>query len=590
MKELCPYLFMVMILISIQGLSQNKILTKAEGQLQRFEADSASALLESIDFSKLNPTEKGLFHLLKGNSSFLKSNHDLAFSDFIEARKIYTELEDMCNLAKTNLLIVEVLSHQSRNMVSEKPFLEEYIMASKVCGEPIDEAIAYSKLAIVYLQADDGENSVLNFNKAIQIAENLKDTLRATNFLFNKAVVYVTTLKQYDSALHFFKKTAPFYIKQQSPEYLSYNYNNQAEAYKKMGDYNSAIKYYKMADSIPLRKYNLKTKKIFYKNMTDVYSKNRQFETAFEYAQKLSDIKDSINETSQNVNMAQIKEQYDNEKLRADNLEIESKRAQNRNIAFGLGGSLFGMGLVGFLLFKNIERKQRIRKQQHEIEIQKTEKKLKEQELTTIDAIIAGQEKERERLASDLHDSVGATLAAAKLQFDYLKNNKGKVMNEGELFEKTSTLLEEAYSEIRSMAHLKNSGVIAKNGLLPAVKKLAKNASGTNNLKVEVQDFGLEERLENSMEIMIFRVIQELVTNIIKHSKASEASISITQHKDLLSIIVEDNGQGFDTKKKFSQDGMGLANIERRVEHLEGSMDVDSTIGKGTTVLIDIPI
>jgi hypothetical protein len=285
-----------------------------------------------------------------------------------------------------------------------------------------------------------------------------------------------------------------------------------------------------------------------------------------------------------------VLEKYDNEKLRADNLEIASKRTQNRNIAIGLGSGLLGVSLIGFLLFKNTRRKQRIAEQQREIEIQKTEKILKEQELTTIDAMIAGQEKERERLAGDLHDSVGATLAAAKLQFDHLKNNKGKIKNEDELFEKTGSLLEDAYTEIRSMAHIKNSGVIAKNGLLPAVKKLAKNASGTNKLNVDVQDFGLNERLENSLEIAIFRIIQELVTNIIKHSKATEAGISITQHTDSLSIIVEDNGQGFNTKKIFSKDGMGLVNIERRIEHLEGSIEVDSTIGKGTTVLIDIPI
>lgn len=590
MKPVHLYFFIASLLCYFQCFSQNKTLTDAEGLLQKFEADSAFSLLKTVNESKLDQKEKALFHLLKGSTYFSKSEHDLAFADFIEARKIYTELNDVCNLAKTNLLIVEVLSHQRHNMVPQKPFLDEYISNSKICGKPIDEAVAYSKLAIVYLDADDAEKAIYNFDKAIEIATQLNDTLRTTNFLFNKGAVYLTTLKKYDSALYFFKKTAPYYIKHQSQEYLSYNYNNQAESYKKLGNYKAAITYYNKADSIPLRQYNLKTKKIFYNNIMDLYSKIGQFDNAFVYSQKLSKIKDSINETSQNVNMATIKEQYDNEKLRADNLEIEAKRTQNRNIAIGLGAGVIGVALIGFLVFKNARRKQRIAEQQGEIEIQKTEKILKEHELNTIDAMISGQEKERERLASDLHDSVGATLAAAKLQFDHLKSNKGKLNNEDELFEKTGVLLEEAYTEIRAMAHLKNSGVIAKNGLLPAVEKLAKNASGANGLQVEVQDFGLNERLENSLEIMVFRVIQELVTNIIKHSKASEANISITQHKDILSIIVEDNGLGFDIKKMHSKDGMGLANIERRVEHMEGSMEVDSTHGKGTTVLIDIPI
>ena len=140
------------------------------------------------------------------------------------------------------------------------------------------------------------------------------------------------------------------------------------------------------------------------------------------------------------------------------------------------------------------------------------------------------------------------------------------------------------------MAHIKNSGVIAKNGLLPAVEKLVKNASVASKLTIEVQDFGLEDRLDNLLEITIFRIIQELVTNIIKHSQATSANISITNHQDSLSIIIEDNGIGFDMKKIQHKDGMGLSSIEKRVEHLEGTLEVDSTEGNGTTILIDIPL
>ncbi len=204
--------------------------------------------------------------------------------------------------------------------------------------------------------------------------------------------------------------------------------------------------------------------------------------------------------------------------------------------------------------------------------------------------MIAGQEKERQRLASDLHDSVGATLAAAKMQFDHLTQNRAKAAQLDEVFTKTGKLLEDAYTEVRSMAHIKNSGVIAKNGLLPAVEKLAKNASGVNNLSIDVQHFGLENRIENSLEISIFRIIQELVTNIIKHSKANEANISITQHEDSINIIVEDNGVGFNSKNINFNEGMGLSSIEKRIEHLEGTLEVDATKGKGTTILIDIPL
>ena len=155
--------------------------------------------------------------------------------------------------------------------------------------------------------------------------------------------------------------------------------------------------------------------------------------------------------------------------------------------------------------------------------------------------------------------------------------------------DKTKKLLEDAYQEVRSMAHLKNSGVIAKNGLLPAVEKLATNAS-SKELHIEVSHFGLEGRLDSTLEITLFRIIQELVTNIIKHAKASEASISLTQREDVLSIIVEDNGIGFPANKMVEKNGMGLSSVETRVEHLEGTLEVDSQPLKGTSILIDIPL
>lgn len=570
--------------------SQTSKFELAEKYLQEFKNDSAQFILESINLSTLNKAEEAHFYLLKGKLNFSKSAHDAAFADFIEARRKYSELNDSCNQSKATLMIIEVLSHQPHNLIPIQPFLDEFILTSIQCGKPIDEAIAYSKLAVVYLKAENADKAIENFNKAISISTKLRDTSLATNLMFNKGVVYNTTLKKFDSALYFFKHTAPYYIKNNSQEYLSYNYNNQAEAYKKKGDYQTAIKYYRKADSIPLRKFSLKTKRIFYKNIADVYHKAGQYDSAYFYSQKLLNINDSINEVAQNINMAEIKEQYDNEKLRADKLELEAKQTQNRNIAFGLGGGLLGVSIIGFLLVKNTRKKQRIAEQQREIEIRKTEKILKEQELATIDAMIAGQEKERERLAGELHDSVGATLAAARLQFEHLKKNKDTLDNLSEIFDKTSSLLEDAYTEIRTMAHLKNSGVIAKNGLLPAIKKLVRNTSGTNDLTIELNYFGLNDRLENSLEITIFRVIQELVTNIIKHSGATHAHISITQLKETLSIIVEDNGKGFKYNPLKSTEGMGLAHIERRIELLEGTMEIDSTLNKGTTILIDIPL
>ncbi|MEP2934889.1 MAG: sensor histidine kinase [Gilvibacter sp.] len=321
-----------------------------------------------------------------------------------------------------------------------------------------------------------------------------------------------------------------------------------------------------------------------------LHLRTKEFDSAYFYLNKAFNLNRRINYEDNSLKYTELNTRLRTAEKDAKIAIQEKENARTKLVTYGLGGTL-GLGsIIAFLLYRNTKRKQRIAEQEKEIEIQKTEKILKEQELNTIDAMIAGQEKERQRLAGDLHDSVGATLSAAKMQFDHLKKNKGQLKNEEELFDSTSELLEEAYKEVRSMAHAKNAGVIAKNGLLPAVQKLAKNASVTKNLKIEVQDFGLEERLDGAMEIALFRMIQELVTNIIKHAEASEAHISITQHEQSINVMVEDNGRGFRASQKAHKEGMGLGSIEKRIEHLEGSFEVDSSPGKGTSISIDIPL
>jgi len=366
---------------------------------------------------------------------------------------------------------------------------------------------------------------------------------------------------------------------------------NLSRAYARDSKFQLALK--ELRNSIPYRssRDELKSKVAFNAYSADYLAGLGKFDSAYFNAKKARLLTYKFKFQEHNTRVAELNVELKTADKEKQILIEQEEKIRNRNIAYGLGGGVVAVSLIGFLLFTNSRRKQRIAEQQSEIEIQKTEKILKEQELTTIDAMIEGQEKERQRLASDLHDSVGATLAAAKLQFDHLAKNKEKLSNMDEIFDKTGKLLDDAYTEVRSMAHVKNSGVIAKNGLLPAVQKLARNASGTNQLKIEVEDFGLNERIENSLEIAVFRMIQELVTNVIKHAQAKEANILITQHVDSLNIIVEDDGVGFNPKQTTpSSDGMGLSSIERRVELLEGSMEVDSSEGKGTTIVIDIPI
>jgi signal transduction histidine kinase len=252
----------------------------------------------------------------------------------------------------------------------------------------------------------------------------------------------------------------------------------------------------------------------------------------------------------------------------------------------------FVLLVISILAYKNSTKKKRIAEQDRLIKTQELEKVLKDQELSDIDLILESQEKERQNIANELHDNLGSMLATLKLNFQNLKRQKEAInLKETKLYDKTDALLEEAYQKVRNIAHLKNLGVIGSEGLLVAVNKMAEKMSVLEKLKINVIPFGLTERLDNTIEVTLFRMIQELCTNIIKHSQANEVNIYLTQGSPTdINIIIEDNGIGFDPKTIVSQSGIGLKNMEKKVEQMGGTFSIDSNVNKGTSIIIDLPL
>lgn len=293
----------------------------------------------------------------------------------------------------------------------------------------------------------------------------------------------------------------------------------------------------------------------------------------------------------QNTEISKIQVQLKTTEKEKENIELKAKRKQDKLIII-LGTIFVILGsIIAYLNLKNSKKKRLLAEQQKELEKQKNLTLLKEQEINTINAMVDGQEKERIRIAEDLHDNIGSVLATLKLHFENLKlNREKKHFDQDELYKKTENLIDETYLKVRSIAHVKNAGVIANKGLLVAIKLMAEKISDANKITIHVLDFGLDKRLENKLEITLFRIIQELITNIIKHANASEATINIALYDQNLNIIIEDNGKGFKYDKTGLKEGIGLSSIKTRITHLKGTFNIDSTLEKGTSIIIDIPI
>lgn len=322
---------------------------------------------------------------------------------------------------------------------------------------------------------------------------------------------------------------------------------------------------------------------------SELANAKKEFENAFNLQKKLRQYRIQMDYRENTLKIAQANVKYQTEKKERQILE---EQLQKKKLTISLGGGIAVISILSLFLYLNGKRKQAIAEKEKQIQAQKTEKILKDKELESINAMLIGQEKERKRLAAELHDNLGSTLVTVRMHINHLEQHIDKVKNPKEYISNTYSLIDDAYQKVRHISHEKNIGVLPNEGLLPALDNLTKNISKTGKIALTLEEFGLNKRLNGEMEITLFRIIQELVTNMVKHSQATEGNINLTQFDNELSIIIEDNGIGFDVTKYYNSKkaGMGLGSIEKRIEHLNGTMEIDSTISKGTSILIDLPI
>ncbi|MCY7408872.1 MAG: sensor histidine kinase [Chitinophagales bacterium] len=181
------------------------------------------------------------------------------------------------------------------------------------------------------------------------------------------------------------------------------------------------------------------------------------------------------------------------------------------------------------------------------------------QEIKSLNAMMDGQEKERKRIAADLHDRVGGSLAAIKLHLEsFIKSHTELSQTQNQiLFVKQ--MLDDVVKEVRRVSHDLASGVLIKFGIVPALKDLCDSIGSAGNVKVNFFSAGFEERVDSRIEISFYRITQELITNILKHARANEINIHLSRFETHLLLLVEDDGVGFDTAKAF--EGIGMKNI-----------------------------
>jgi len=377
---------------------------------------------------------------------------------------------------------------------------------------------------------------------------------------FEKAVVY------FEDALEKGDETKDEYFKNE----LILSLGN---CYTELGNYNESISYLEKALEMGKRTKALEIQSKATRNLAYAYGLKNDKRAAYEYQKLHMQLKDSLYDINKLKAVNDLEIKYETEKkdkeIVEQQLALQKSKSRTSMLSIIAISSVLGIILIWFSFLQRQKRKNQ------EILALKREHQVK-----TLESLIEGEEKERHRIAQELHDGVNGDLSAIKFKLSSLLDTNKKTIQEA------MNMIDRSCEQVRAISHNLIPPSLEDFNLIEAIYEFTEKMNNLHPIDISFFHIGEMIEISKKSELNIFRIIQELVGNSIKHSEGSEINVQLSTINEMIQISVEDDGKGFDTKST-NGGGIGLKNIQSRVDYLNAMIDVDST-DKGTSYVIEI--
>ena len=462
-----------------------------------------------------------------------------------------------------------------------------YNQSYRLSVQKNNESLAYQSTinkALIYYHNKDYEKAKDEFLKAVPFYKKINDTEELSIIYLNTAIMY-QHLGNFEEALKLSLKSLKYAREAVSKEVETKALLTLALTYKKKKDYEKAEKYYLESIALAEKTGLLKSLKSAYNNMAVLYKTTGKYKKGYEYLVKCSRVTDSITDKEKIRAREKYKAEYELLHLQDQNRinELEKRRIIfQRNLSLVIGLLVIILLVIILVSLRMKAKKNRI------IAEQKIQKLEDEKKLMAAQSILVGQEKERERIAQELHDGIGVLLSTASIHFSSVESKTDKETSE--MLKKANKLLKDASKEVRQISHNMMPGVLSKFGLQEAIEDIFEDVEDAGDMQVNLDIALGKGRLPENVEIMIYRIVQEMLNNTLKHARASVVSMTLLKKDNHLVIEYKDNGAGFDETKLPKDKNLGLLGIRTRAEYLGGSVDMKSEPGKGVSYRIIIPL
>ncbi len=575
--------------------------------------------------------KKGRFKSLLRNTAIFRAagNIDSVLASNQQFLSLAEELKDSLNLGIGYLNIAESYNDFSDAEAALMYSLKGLAIIEKSGTQELLQD-AYDNVQRIYFTRSEFDKAISYGEKSVAIARKLNAKERIASSLFNLSVAY-NNIKAFDKAIIAATEVIQLSKENGNERVQAYGLSNLCDVYIKLGKIAQAINYEKEALQLAIKVGDRSMEATCQRGLAMCYLQQKDYINAEAKANEAIRIYTELNELDAKMNAtkiladiafatgdpakgyayelicdellqkhinqvisgqsANLEKKYETAKkeILIKQLEAE-KKIQSLNIRqkstlnYILIGAAFTLLILSLLYRRNYKQKQRIQ-QQRIAELETL------QQLTATAAVLKGEEQERTRMARDLHDGLGGMLSGIKYSFNNMKGNLIMTPENAQAFERSMDMLDSSIKEMRRVAHNMMPEALVKFGLNTALQDFCNDVNNSGALQINYQSIGLENAsLEQTTAITIYRIVQELINNTMKHAAANTALVQVTKTNNQISVTVEDDGKGFDSSLLQKAKGIGWSNIQNRVEFLKGTLDIQSADGKGTSVHIELNI
>jgi len=489
------------------------------------------ALAERMD----DPDELSFLYGQLADIYFRMSNHEQAEIYYLKMKELTSKTNNWLTFAEANLGLIPILNARGEYSKALEYGEEAYRLLLQEQSQTLSWTLANAtmRLSETWIKIPDYDTAMKYAQASVDYARQTGNPSFLANALYTLSTVYLKLEKYADCEQTAFQALA---VDSLNTSVNSILYGNIAQANIWMGNKKKGI----------------------------------------EYFGKTLDANRAFSNTNFQASLSEMEVKYETEKKEMQIVDL--KKEKELVTWLGLAGmAILLLVLVLFLaLWRWAVQKKRVAEQLHQIAEQQVKQLEQEKQLIATQAVLDGETAERTRLARDLHDGLGSMLTGVKLNLESMKSNR----EEQKHFDNAMGMLNESMLELRRVAHHLMPDSLSRFGLKMALTDFCSNFSS-----IDFAYFGNEDRFDPQMEVMIYRIIHELVNNALKHADASQILVQVMKEEEYFAFIVRDNGCGFDTSSKTP--GMGLRNIYARVASYGGRMEIDSKIDEGTEINIE---